>query len=198
MVAAKFEPQENWLPPGYVIKKNNAYQGLNVIIASVKSNKRFRKQSNSEKAAAEEEEKRLKELQDDVCKEHAATNARTAEEQDAECEDDKCPVDVSDRQENIIRESKTSDSNVQIVGDVTSEREVAGKNKSENTRLPEGNKDLRIESHIEIFGVEGAEQKIKFEQELLEATKQEEAMRNEMPGDEEKTLIPYNLQVRPL
>lgn len=46
MVAAKFEPQENWLPPGYVIKKSNAYQGLNVVIAS---NKRSR--SGAQKGA---------------------------------------------------------------------------------------------------------------------------------------------------
>ena len=37
----------------------------------------------------------------------------------------------------------------------------------------------------------------KFERELMEATKQEEAMRNELPDEEsEKTLIPYNLQTQ--
>lgn len=35
MVAVKFEPTENWLPPGYVIRKEGAYKGLNVRIASV-------------------------------------------------------------------------------------------------------------------------------------------------------------------
>lgn len=34
MVAAKFEPTENWLPPGYVIRKEGAYKGLNVRISS--------------------------------------------------------------------------------------------------------------------------------------------------------------------
>ena len=32
MVAAKFEPAENWLPPGFVIKKNNAYSGLESLL----------------------------------------------------------------------------------------------------------------------------------------------------------------------
>ncbi|ELU12939.1 hypothetical protein CAPTEDRAFT_223153 [Capitella teleta] len=35
MVAVKFEPTENWLPPGYVIRKEGAYKGLNVRIASI-------------------------------------------------------------------------------------------------------------------------------------------------------------------
>ena len=34
MVVAKFEPMENWLPPGYVIKEEGAFKGLNVFIAS--------------------------------------------------------------------------------------------------------------------------------------------------------------------
>ena len=37
MVAAKFEPTENWLPPGFVIKTNDAYKGINVLIASSKN-----------------------------------------------------------------------------------------------------------------------------------------------------------------
>ena len=38
MVAAKFEPTENWLPPGYVIKKDGAFKGLSVRIASKMKN----------------------------------------------------------------------------------------------------------------------------------------------------------------
>lgn len=36
MVAAKFEPTENWLPPGFIIKTSDAYRGINVFIASSK------------------------------------------------------------------------------------------------------------------------------------------------------------------
>ena len=37
MVAAKFEPTENWLPPGYKIKKEGAFRGLGIHIASKRS-----------------------------------------------------------------------------------------------------------------------------------------------------------------
>ena len=33
MVASKFEPSENWLPPGYVIKQGGAFKGLEVFVS---------------------------------------------------------------------------------------------------------------------------------------------------------------------
>ena len=150
MVAAKFEPQENWLPPGYVIKKNNAYQGLNVIIASIKSKKCFRKQSNSEKAAAEE----------------AGIPADSSN--NTNCDSSKEQNGVEDT--NVVK-------NEENVASAKSSREsTPGDGENGNASLTEVSK---------------------FERELFEATKQEETMNNDLPGDEcEKTLIPYNLQTQ--
>ncbi len=52
-------------------------------------------------------------------------------------------------------------------------------------------------AEADLLGGDGADQMLKFERELLEATRTEAMMRSEMPGggDDEKTLIPYNLQV---
>ena len=33
MVASKFEPSENWLPPGFIVKREGAFKGLEVYIA---------------------------------------------------------------------------------------------------------------------------------------------------------------------
>ena len=148
MVAAKFEPQENWLPPGYVIKKNNAYQGLNVIIASIKSKKRFRKPSNSEKAAAEEMGKSTDDNSGVV---NSDTNSEHNELQN----------------QNAVNSEESAES------PAYSRESTPANAENNNSSLTEVSK---------------------FERELLEATKQEEAMKND--EESEKTLIPYNLQTQ--
>ena len=55
MVAAKFEPTENWLPPGFIIKTSNAYKGINVVIAS-SQNKYGAQQSESGEGVANSED----------------------------------------------------------------------------------------------------------------------------------------------
>ena len=174
MVAAKFEPQENWLPPGYVIKKNNAYQGLNVIIASVKSKKRFRKQSNSEKAA--EEAGKCAEEEKDTC-------SMSAEKYDAsnsnkeELKDGKTFADE-------LQECKEGASAV-----LTKKTSSVGNKSRSNSRE---STPASVDSNASTLS-----EASKFERELMEATIQEEAMRNELPDEEsEKTLIPYNLQTQ--
>ena len=141
MVAAKFEPQENWLPPGYIVKNNNAYQGLNVVIASVKNTRRFRKQSYSERIASEE----------------ALKNERSQEE--------------SQKEEDPSLNVNTCDS---VIND-TSGEPVSGTSSSPDN-LTEASK---------------------FELELQEATKVEEAGKLDEPEEgNNKTLIPYNLQTQ--
>ena len=174
MVAAKFEPQENWLPPGYVIKKNNAYQGLNVIIASVKSKKRFRKQSNSEKAAKEA--------------------WKSAEEEDDNCNVDTKKCDASNASEEEIQEGKISVVEAQECKEETSTvypkktSSTDSKSRSSSRESTPASMDSNTSTLSEAS---------KFERELMEATKQEEAMRNELPDEEsDKTLIPYNLQTQ--
>ncbi len=56
MVAAKFEPTENWLPPGFIIKKNNAYKGLSVFVAP-SGNKENEKKEIQGKGGEEREQK---------------------------------------------------------------------------------------------------------------------------------------------
>ena len=65
MVAAKFEPTENWLPPGYVIKKEGAYKGLSVHIASLLSNQQPKEGEDSD---AELEESDVSSVSDECDK----------------------------------------------------------------------------------------------------------------------------------
>ena len=166
MVAAKFEPQENWLPPGYVIKKNNAYQGLNVIIASVRSTKRFRKQSNSEKAAEEA--------------------GMSADSYDIHKDNPSYSTLVTSAGENANVRSSVDE--VQECSKEVGSPRTDSSSRTNTRESTPASTDNNMPTLSEIS---------KFERELLEATKQEEAMRNELPGDEcEKTLIPYNLQTQ--
>ena len=51
MIAAKFEPMENWLPPGYVVTAEGAFKGLNVYIASSRSRKKMQTMQETERKA---------------------------------------------------------------------------------------------------------------------------------------------------
>ena len=74
MVAAKFEPTENWLPPGYVIKKEGAYQGLSVHIASLLGTFDKKRESKGNREVAENK--------DHVTKSESSSGTLTTEKDD--------------------------------------------------------------------------------------------------------------------
>ncbi len=192
MVAAKFEPQENWLPPGYIVKNNNAYQGLNVIIASVKNTRRFRKPSYSERIACEE----------------AVKNQQSPEKtKEGDCS---VSVDTGNSVNNApVSDTKSSAADTGPPGadtmspstDTRSPGADAGSPSTDTGSLCAGagspSPDTGSPGADTRSSGDGLSEASKFERELQEATKVEEAGKLCEPEEENsKTLIPYNLQTQ--